>query len=217
MALPQIKLDERTFQDLVDEAKLRIPRYCPEWTNHNVSDPGVTLIELFAYMVDQLLYQVNRVPEKNYRAFLDMIGVRLAPPNAARAEVTFRLSAAQPNTLVIPKGTEVATPRTESNEAQIFTTESDLSIVPPELKYVLTTPNSQVFTDQSKTTLLDFMGWTGDSEGKNDDASPPPPPELPAQDDGRLMKLPNIMTNLKQTYMDKLDFLSGNRSPSGRH
>ncbi|XP_066309699.1 rop guanine nucleotide exchange factor 9-like isoform X1 [Miscanthus floridulus] len=72
--------------------------------------------------------------------------------------------------------------------------------------------------DQSKqTTLLDFMGWTGDSEGKNDDVSPAPPPELPAQDDGRLMKLPNIMTNLKQTYMDKLDFLSGNRSPSGRH
>ena len=69
--------------------------------------------------------------------------------------------------------------------------------------------------DRSGTTLLDFMGWTGgDSEGRNDDCSPPPPPE---QDDGRLMKLPNIMTNLKQTYMDKLDFLSGNRSPSGRH
>lgn len=71
-----------------------------------------------------------------------------------------------------------------------------------------------------QTTLLDFMGWTGDAEGKNDDVSPPPPPppELPAQDDGRLMKLPNIMTNIKQTlYMDKLDFLSGNRSPSGRH
>lgn len=71
--------------------------------------------------------------------------------------------------------------------------------------------------DQSKTTLLDFMGWTGDAEGKNEGDTPPPPPELPAQDDGRLMKLPNIMTNLKQTYMDKLDFLSGNRSPSGRH
>jgi len=71
--------------------------------------------------------------------------------------------------------------------------------------------------DRSGTTLLDFMGWTGDSEGRNDDCSPPPPPELPPQDDGRLMKLPNIMTNLKQTYMDKLDFLGGNRSPSGRH
>lgn len=71
--------------------------------------------------------------------------------------------------------------------------------------------------DESKTTLLDFMGWTGDSEAKNDDSSPPPAPEPPAQDDGRLMKLPNIMTNLKQTYMDKLDFLGGHRSPTGRH
>lgn len=70
--------------------------------------------------------------------------------------------------------------------------------------------------DASGTTLLDFMGWTGDSEGRNDDCSPPPP-ETPAQDDGRLMKLPNIMTNLKQTYMEKLDFLSGSRTPSGRH
>ncbi|CAO1944875.1 unnamed protein product [Urochloa humidicola] len=71
--------------------------------------------------------------------------------------------------------------------------------------------------EDSGSTLLDFMGWTGDSEERNDDSSPPQPPEMPAQDDGRLMKLPNIMTNLKQTYMDKLDFLSGNKSPSGRH
>lgn len=150
MALPQIKLDERTFQDLVDEAKSRIPRYCPEWTNHNVSDPGVTMIELFAYMVDQLLYQINRVPEKNYRAFLDMIGVRMAPPNAARAEVTFRLSAPQPNPLVIPKSTEVATVRTEGYQARIFSTEQDLLIIPPVLRYILTTPNSVTFTNQTE-------------------------------------------------------------------
>ncbi len=155
MALPQIKLDERSFQDLVDEAKLRIPRYCPEWTNHNVSDPGVTLIELFAYMVDQLLYQVNRVPEKNYRAFLDMIGVRMAPPNPARAEVTFRLSGPQPNPLVIARGTEIATVRTEGRSARIFTTESDLVILPPALKHILISPNSQPysFTDLSGDTL----------------------------------------------------------------
>ncbi len=153
MALPQIKLDERTFQDLVDEAKLRIPRYCPEWTNHNVSDPGVTLIELFAYMVDQLLYQVNRVPEKNYRAFLDMIGVKMAPPNAARAEVTFRLSAAQPNPVVVPKGTEVATVRTEGQPARIFTTQAPLVIPPPTLKYVLTTTGTSILIDQSRLVL----------------------------------------------------------------
>ena len=155
MALPQIKLDERTFQDLVDEAKLRIPRYTPEWSNHNVSDPGVTLIELFAYMVDQLLYQINRVPEKNYRAFLDMIGVRMAPPNPSRSEVTFRLSGPQPNPLVIARGTEVATVRTEGRDARIFTTESDLMIVPPDLKYVLISPNSQPYsyTDLSSDVL----------------------------------------------------------------
>jgi predicted phage baseplate assembly protein len=153
MALPQIKLDERTFQDLVDEAKRRIPRYCPEWTNHNISDPGVTLIELFAYMVDQLLYQVNRVPEKNYRTFLNMIGVQLAPPNAARAEVTFRLSAAQPNPLVIPRGSEISTVRTETQPARIFTTEEDLVIAPPRLQYVLTTTNLQNFENVSSFAL----------------------------------------------------------------
>nr|BAK08312.1 predicted protein [Hordeum vulgare subsp. vulgare] len=51
-------------------------------------------------------------------------------------------------------------------------------------------------------TLLDFMGWNGDAEGKPDDQSPLAAEQ--AQDDGRLMKLPNIMTNLKQTYMDVL-------------
>lgn len=51
-------------------------------------------------------------------------------------------------------------------------------------------------------TLLDFMGWNGDADGKPDDQSPSAADQ--AQDDGRLMKLPNIMTNLKQTYMDVL-------------
>ncbi len=153
MALPNIKLDERTFQDLVDEAKLRIPRYTPEWTNHNVSDPGVTLIELFAYMVDQLLYQINRVPEKNYRTFLDMIGVKMSPPNAARGEVAFRLSTYLPNPLLIPKGSEVATVRTEDQQARIFTTDMQLVVTPPVLKYILTTTNSETFTDTSKNLL----------------------------------------------------------------
>ena len=48
MTLPTPNLDDRNAQSLVDEAKQLIPTYCPEWTNHNVSDPGVALIELFA-------------------------------------------------------------------------------------------------------------------------------------------------------------------------
>ena len=57
---------------------------CPTWTDHNVSDPGVTLIETFAFMTDQLLYRLNRVPDRLYIKFLELIGIRLFPPTAAR-------------------------------------------------------------------------------------------------------------------------------------
>ncbi len=128
MPLQTPRLDDRRFQDIVDEAKSRIPRYCPEWTDHNVSDPGVALIELFAWMTDLLLYRVNQVPDRMYIKFLELIGIRLEPPRAARAPVTFYLSAAQPNDISIPEGTEVATVRTETSPAIIFTTESDLNV-----------------------------------------------------------------------------------------
>lgn len=110
-----------------------IPRYCPEWTDHNVSDPGVALIELFAWMTDLLLYRVNQVPDALYVKFLELIGVRLDPPRAARAPVTFYLSAPQPTDVTIPTDTEVATIRTETNPAIIFTAETALVIHPPDL------------------------------------------------------------------------------------
>ncbi len=133
MPLPTPRLDDRRFQDIVDEAKSRITRYCPEWTDHNVSDPGVALIELFAWMTDLLLYRVNQVPDKLYIKFLELIGVRLEAPRAARAPVTFYLSAAQPADIIIPEGTEVATVRTETSPAIIFTTESDAQIRTPNV------------------------------------------------------------------------------------
>ena len=79
MALPVPNLDDRRFQDLVDDAKRLVQQRCPEWTDHNVSDPGVTLIELFAWMTDQLLYRLNRVPDRNYVKFLELIGVTPLP------------------------------------------------------------------------------------------------------------------------------------------
>src|SRR5579859_3314953 len=117
MTLPIPVLDDRTFQDIVDECKRMIPRYTPEWTDHNVSDPGVTLIELFAWMTELLLYRINQVPQRNYIKFLEMIGVHLEPAQPARAEIMVRLTAPQPETVVIPAGTEVATQRTATREA----------------------------------------------------------------------------------------------------
>ncbi|MGW3178924.1 putative baseplate assembly protein [Kitasatospora sp. NPDC001119] len=138
MALPSPNLDDRRFQQLVDEAKRYVQQRAPEWTDHNVSDPGVTLIETFAYLVDQLLYRLNRVPEKNYAAFLDLLGIRLFPPAAARAEVDFWLSAPQTETVLLRAGTEVSTLRTETDEAVVLSTAEDLPIVPSSLERLVT-------------------------------------------------------------------------------
>src|SRR5215207_3344040 len=138
MPLPTPNLDDRRFQDLVDDAKRLVQQRCPEWTDHNVSDPGVTLIETFASMIDQLLYRLNRVPAANYLRFLDLLGVRLFPPTAARADLTFWLSAPQDEAVRIPADTQVATVRTETEEPVVFTVAGELSITPCTLARVLT-------------------------------------------------------------------------------
>jgi len=147
MALPAPNLDDRKFQDIVTEARGLIPRHCPEWTDHNLSDPGITLIELFAWMVDLLLYRLNKVPDKNYIKFMDLIGVKLEPAQPAVADVTFRLTAPQLEPVVIPKDTEVATVRTETQDAVTFTTDMGLRIIVPKMVHCLVTRDSVSFHD----------------------------------------------------------------------
>src|SRR5512141_2116082 len=139
MPLTAPNLDDRRFQDLVDDAKRMVQQRCPEWTDHNVSDPGVTLIEPFAAMVDQLLYRLNRVPPALYVRFLDLLGVRLFPPTAARCDLTFWLAAPQDHVVRVPADTQVATVRAETTEqAVIFETAQPLDIVPSTLTRLIT-------------------------------------------------------------------------------
>ncbi len=140
MPLPAPNLDDLRFQrDLVDEARRRIVRYCPEWTDYNLSDPGITLIELFAWMTEMLAYRLNRVPERNYVKFLEMMGVQLQPASSARSEVTFYLSAPFPinpedeTVAVVPRGLEISTRPTEEEPEVTFTTDERVTIAPPRL------------------------------------------------------------------------------------
>ena len=73
MSLPTPNLDDRAFQDFVDEGKRLLQRRAPEWTDNNVADPGITLIETFAYMVDQLVFRLNQVPDLHYIKFLELL------------------------------------------------------------------------------------------------------------------------------------------------
>ena len=155
MSLPAPNLDDRRFQNLVDDAKRLVQQRCPEWTDHNVSDPGVTLIEAFAYMTDQLLYRLNRVPDRNYVKFLELIGVRLFPPTAATTGVTFWLSAPQADAITVGRGVEVATPRGDSADSAIaFTTANDLLIAPCERTFVCSIPTGGTWRNHTDSINL---------------------------------------------------------------
>jgi len=101
LALPN--LDDRRWSDLVEEARALIPLYAPEWTDHNVHDPGITLIELLAWIAEMDLYQLNRIPATHRQKFLALLGFRPEPPRPARTVLSLSL----PNTeapLHLPAG-----------------------------------------------------------------------------------------------------------------
>lgn len=85
-------LDDRSFDDLVSELLARIPAHTPEWTDPRPGDPGRTVLELFAWLTDTLLYRVNLSPEKQRLAFLQLLGIPLKPALAAQGLICLELT-----------------------------------------------------------------------------------------------------------------------------
>ncbi len=85
-------LDDRSFDDLVQELVARIPAHTPEWTNPQLGDPGRTLIDLFAWLGDTLLYRVNLIPERQRLAFLRLLGEQMRPAIPASGVVQIQFS-----------------------------------------------------------------------------------------------------------------------------
>lgn len=82
-------LDDRRYEDILKEARALIPQYCPEWTNLTDADPGMTLVQLFAWMTEMTIYRLNRVPDKTYVHFLNFIGEERKEALPATVPVTF--------------------------------------------------------------------------------------------------------------------------------
>lgn len=160
MALKTRTLDDRTFQDLVDEAKKKITLYCPEWTDHNVSDPGVTLIELFAWLVETVLYRLNQVPDKHYVKFMELLGIHLQEPRASKVPITFWLSAPQPEAIEIPGGVEASTARIEGSEPVVFTTDEPLTVQVPALTQILTRQGGRYATVNLRRLKKEFRPFS---------------------------------------------------------
>ncbi len=111
MSLPAPNLDDRTFNDIKEEAKELIARFCPQWTDFNESDPGITLVELMAWMTEMMIYRLNRLPEKNYIKFLELMGVTLKTPQPSKAWVVFTTvnGVKEDDLSIIPSGTRIST------------------------------------------------------------------------------------------------------------
>ncbi|EGW36024.1 putative baseplate assembly protein [Desulfosporosinus sp. OT] len=143
--LPLPVLDDKSFREIVEDALKLIPRFTPEWTDYNPHDPGMTFIELFAWLVEMQHYYMDQVGEQNYLKFLRLLGIRPKEAVPAKVDVTFSLpeeyAAASP--LVVPQGTKLL-----AGEV-IFETLETISLNKAELVKILTAAGN--FSDNTET------------------------------------------------------------------
>jgi predicted phage baseplate assembly protein len=166
MPLPDLQLDDRTFETLVADALRRIPGYTPEWTDFNDSDPGITLVQLFAWLEEMILYRLNKVPDKNFIEFLKLINIELNPPAPAIAELTFHLSSPGPTApptsppstdslvVLVPPGSKVSTTQPDADGPIIFETDEPLSVVGATLR-ALQSFDGAVFARVDQSNAID--------------------------------------------------------------
>jgi hypothetical protein len=119
------RIDQRTFADLMREAEAVVRSRCPDWTP-SVGEPGTTLIEIYAYLTETMLYRVNRLPDRLQVALLKLLGVSQMPPAAAVVRLEFSRDAPAAGHLVVPRGTRVSDPSGEV----VFTTVEDAAFAP---------------------------------------------------------------------------------------
>jgi predicted phage baseplate assembly protein len=113
MPLPLPNLDDRRWADLVEEGRALVPRYAPRWNDHNIHDPGITLLELFAWQTECDIYGLNRTTDRHRRKFLSLIGFAPRPPQAARTMIAFTPTAGIATPFVIVEGVELEAERAD--------------------------------------------------------------------------------------------------------
>ena len=144
MPIQSPRLDDLRYDRIVEELIRRIPVHTPEWTDHNDSDPGITLIQLFAHLTELTGYRLNRVPEKNHIELLKLLGVRLKPAHAARTQIAFFLAGIELlESFTLRQGARLRA--TVGEPPPTFETDRDIDIVPAEPMLLITTESSELW------------------------------------------------------------------------
>jgi hypothetical protein len=145
MPLPSPNLDDRTFEQLVAEARQRILANAPGWTDLSVGDPGMALVDVFAYLADTTIFRLNQVPAKLYVEFLRLIGVQIQPPSAATTTLEFTREADDVGrSLELPRGTRVTVASGAGTEAPVFETVEIATLVPGSISVSIRAVNAEL-------------------------------------------------------------------------
>ncbi|MFE2865903.1 baseplate J/gp47 family protein [Embleya sp. NPDC059259] len=166
-------LDDLRFQPLVDAAKRSLPTLAPHWTDHNVSDPGITLIEACAQRVDQLVYRANRLTPRHRVALMRLMGI--APAPASSAVVLLRVSRRKPthDTVVLPANTPVTSP---GRSPVVYHTRTDLTIASDATTGLVEATHVESVTDE-------ILGSSDGTPGQRFAPSQRPRNPAPDEDD----------------------------------
>jgi predicted phage baseplate assembly protein len=167
MPLTDINLDNRTFNDLFTRARNRIPAFTPEWTDFNDSDPGITLLQLAAFLEEMIIWRLNQVPEKNYQKFMELVGLNLLQPAPAHADLTFTLASGAVSQR-ISAGTQVALAGGGGTPI-LFETDVAFMAVGMSLTAVQSFDGSQ-FTLQTTANVINGPGYPALSNTPQPDA-----------------------------------------------
>ena len=126
-------LDDRTWEVIVAQAHALVPKYAPQWTDLGESDLGITLIELFAWLVEGMIFRLNQVPDRNYVEFLNLLGITRDPASPASTRLTLSLAPLS-GPVTVPAGSQFATQQDEKQAGVVFETDDAVVVLPSNLK-----------------------------------------------------------------------------------
>jgi hypothetical protein len=135
-------VDSRTEAQLGDEVTARLRANVPEWAAVDrtgaVDQASSALIGIVSRFSEIVIERLNQAPDKNFLAFLDLLGTALLPPAPARVPLTFTVAGSSTTDAVVPAGTQVASPPGEGETAPvIFETERELTAVAARLQTLI--------------------------------------------------------------------------------
>lgn len=169
MPLPIPNLDDKTFNELFEEARGLIPRYARDWTDHNPSDPGITFVDLFAWLAEMQIYFLNRVTDRNFIKFLRLLGVPPAPAQTAAARVAFEITDPNASNVAVRKGTQVAAVDPATAERIVYEIAEAVVVHSGAIRRVLTRAGGRWFdnTTSNASVGVPYPAF-GDEPGRGD-------------------------------------------------